>query len=264
MKLEVPRAALHWERTGVGPVLLMLQGGDGDAKGSAPIAAHLPGFNVISYDRRGLSRSSVDVPAAIELGTHTRDALAVLEAATPEPAFVFGTSIGALIGLDLVARWPNRVRRLIAHEPPCTELLAPELRAQVERGREDIETTFRTQGVMPAMRKFFAATGIDPTDREPDAPLPAFDPQRLRNLEFFLQHDAPAARRFQLDLSALKAAASRVVVAAGERTGGHWLYDCSTALAHALGLPLQTFPGGHGGYVARPRGFGEAITRLCT
>ena len=42
---------------------------------------------------------------------------------SPGPADVLGSSGGATYGLDLVARCPGRVRTLVAHEPPVSELL---------------------------------------------------------------------------------------------------------------------------------------------
>ncbi|MBK7859459.1 MAG: alpha/beta fold hydrolase [Archangiaceae bacterium] len=262
MKLEVPGASLHWQQRGEGPVLLVLQGGDGDADASALLAERLEGYRIVTLDRRGLSRSTLNAPAGLELSTHTADALAVLGAATAEPAFVFGTSIGALIGLELLARAPQRVRRLVAHEPPLTQLLPDAEREPVDRGREEIEATLRSQGVLPAMRKFFVGTGVDPMDREPDVPGPAPSSARLLNLKFFLEHDAPAARQFILDVALVKPHAAKVVVGAGVKTRGHWLHRCSELLAQALGVPLTDFPGGHGGYVNRPRGFAEVLQTL--
>lgn len=263
MKVMVPGATLHWQQLGEGPVVLMLQGGDGDADASNAIAEQLGGYRVVSYDRRGLSRSALHQPGAVELALHTADALAVLDAATPEPAYVFGTSIGALLGLDLVARFPARVKRLVAHEPPATELLGEKERAATDQARDEIDQLYRSRGVLPAMRKFLAGTGVDFLDREPEQlGLPAPNPARMANLKFFLEHDAPAARRFSVDLPRLKAERERLVIAAGERSRGRWNRGCAEALAAELGLSVVDFPGDHGGYVAHPRGFAAKLSAL--
>jgi hypothetical protein len=56
--LKVPGAELYYEVRGNGPWLLIGQSGDGDADRSADLVEQLVDhFTVISYDRRGLSRS---------------------------------------------------------------------------------------------------------------------------------------------------------------------------------------------------------------
>ena len=58
---KVPGATIYYKIRGTGPLLLMLQGGNGDADGTDALAEHLMGrYTVLSYDRRGLSRSRPD------------------------------------------------------------------------------------------------------------------------------------------------------------------------------------------------------------
>jgi pimeloyl-ACP methyl ester carboxylesterase len=252
--------SLYTQSRGQGPLVLMLQGGDGDADASNALADRMPDFEVLSYDRRGLSRSAApEAAAGLELQTHTDDAARVLDG---RPAFVFGTSIGANIGLDLLARYPQLVKKLVAHEPPVTELLPAGQQAEVERGRDEVDHIFRTKGVAAAMRKFLGATGVDFSDREPDVGLPPINPGRLQNLKFFLEHDAWAARRFRVDLAAVAAQADRVVIAAGEKSKGKWIRACAEALAQKLATPVVEFPGGHGGYASHPRGFAGLLRQL--
>ena len=262
MKLAVPGAELYWSERGSGPTVLMLQGGDGDAEGSNAIAERSSGFRFVSFDRRGLSRSTLETPSGLELAVHTDDAAAVIAAAGGGPVFVFGTSIGALIGLDLVARYPDLVTRLIAHEPPATEFLSEEDRASSDRARDEIEATYKSAGVLQAMRKFLAATGVDFMDREDDVGLPAPNPARVANLKFFLEHDAPAARRHRVDVEALRPHREKIVLAVGAKSKGLWLHRCGAGLAAALGVELVEFPGGHGGYQSHPRGFAEKLAAL--
>jgi len=110
--LPVPGAALYYKLRGSGPLLLVLQGGDGDADGTDALADHLTGrYTVLSYDRRGLARSPVKDPAAaVDVAAHSEDASRLLKAVTGEPALVFGASLGALVGLDLISRHSGQVR----------------------------------------------------------------------------------------------------------------------------------------------------------
>jgi len=240
----------------------MLQGGDGDADGTDALTDHLVnGYTVLSYDRRGLSRSPIDDPAAtVDLSTHSEDASRLLEAVSDEPAYVFGASLGALLGLDIVSRHPERVRLLVAHEPPATGLLAEPERSQAAREQEEVEDLYRREGIAEAMRKFVTLAGIRFDDREPDVVIPRPRPERIANLGFFLAHDAPAVRRYQLDLPALHAVAQRIVPAAGDSPeSGGFPRHCAQALAEELDRALVEFPGGHNGFMLRPRAFAARL-----
>ena len=94
-----------------------------------------------------------------------------------------------------------------------------------------VEDTFRILGANAAMRGFATDLDIDPHDREPDAPLRAPGPDHLRNVEVLLTYDLPAIRAHQLDMAALKATRSRIVVAGGEASGHVWTHTCAAALA---------------------------------
>jgi pimeloyl-ACP methyl ester carboxylesterase len=109
--LAVPGASLHFEVRGAGPVLLLICGGVYDAAGYGPLAERLAGrYTVVTYDRRGNSRSPLDHPPGPQrIEEHGDDAYRVLGAVgvTAEaPAYVFGNSSGAMIGLELAARHP--------------------------------------------------------------------------------------------------------------------------------------------------------------
>ncbi|HUB71049.1 MAG TPA: alpha/beta hydrolase [Acidimicrobiales bacterium] len=263
--LAVPGATLYYETQGHGPLLLLLQGGDGIANASDALAAGLTDhFTVVSYDRRGLGRSPVDDPSApVDPTTHADDAARLLAAVSDQAAVVFGTSLGALIGLALLSRHPERVRLLVAHEPPVTELLAEPERSQAERGREEVEATYRSDGAAAAMKKFVALAGLRLDDREPGVAFPEPKPERLANLEFFLSHDAPAARRYRLDLSALVPVADRIVPAAGRDTET-FPRHCAEALAARLQRPMIEFPGAHNGWLLRPREFSARLLQAVT
>lgn len=168
---------------------------------------------MITYDRRGLSRSrSGHDVETLKLQTHTDDVHHLLTALTTEPALVFGCSIGALIGLDLICRYSDQVNALVAHEPPLPQLLPEQERVEAERDQTDIEEIYRGSGIGPAMAKIVTFLGINfDQDREPDVGIPPPSAQRLADMAFFFQHDAPAAHRYCLDLTAIRSAATRIV-----------------------------------------------------
>lgn len=263
--IDVPGAKLFYKTRGTGPVLLTLQGGAGNADGSDALAGALADrYTVIAYDRRGLSRSPADDPAQPPgIRTHSDDASQLLTALTDEPAFVFGSSLGALIGLDLITAHPHQVRLLVAHEAACAALLDEPERSQFLAIQHDVEDIFTREGLLPAMRKLAAIAAGYGDDPEPETERPQLTSeqtaQHAANMKFFLAHDAPAAHRYQPDLAALKAAAASIIPAAGMLSRGSFPYRCAQALADHLGQPLAQFPGSHSSYALRPRAFAEAL-----
>jgi pimeloyl-ACP methyl ester carboxylesterase len=191
----------------------------------------------------------------VSLATHADDAHRLLAELTDEPAWVFGNSIGALIGLELIARHPEQVRRLIAHEPPVWALLPDAERDHAAHTQLDVETAFARQGVAAAFQKFGLLFTVDFQDREPDVVLAPPTPPRAANLSFFFTHDSPAVRRYQPDVAALQAVSKRILCAAGRGSRESPVYRATAALAATLGQGLAEFPGGHTAWLLRPRGF---------
>ncbi len=113
--LKVPGARLYYEVQGSGSVLLMFPGGPTDAG----IFAGLAGFLANRFTRSNLDGP----PENQQMDVHGDDAAQLLAALCDEPAFVLGSSGGAQIGLNLAARYPQRVHTLVVHEPPCVQLL---------------------------------------------------------------------------------------------------------------------------------------------
>src|ERR1700675_3801566 len=120
--LKVPGASIYYEVRGSGPVLLMMPGGPADAGAFRRIAADLEAdYTVVTYDPRGLSHSTLDGPVNDEriVQIFADDAPRLLAATTKEPAFVFASSGGGVIALELATQHPEQVRTLVAHEPPA-------------------------------------------------------------------------------------------------------------------------------------------------
>ncbi|HEV2871862.1 MAG TPA: alpha/beta fold hydrolase, partial [Actinomycetota bacterium] len=123
--LKVPGASLHYEVRGDGPLLLIIPGMPADAGLYTVLARRLAaGWTVVTYDPRGMSRSRLDGPATDQLvEVHADDAQRVLAAVGAGPAHVLTDSVSGLVGLQVAATEPEKVRTLVAFEPPVTELL---------------------------------------------------------------------------------------------------------------------------------------------
>ena len=191
----------------------------------------------------------------------------LLAALGGEPADLFGSSGGAVVGLALVTAHPDQVRTLVAHEPPVVELLpdAAQLRAQIE----DIYDTHRVEGADKAMQKFMAHAGLGAGPaREADAPRWEPSPEQLARMrattEHFLAHLLRPTTRYRADIQALRAASTRIVVAGGAASKGQLANRTAVALADQLGTTVVDFPGDHGGFLAFPEQFGRLLDRVLT
>ena len=261
--LKVPGASLYYEVRGSGPVLLLITGGPVDAGTMTGLANHLSDqYTVVTYDQRGHSRSPLegppeDAPASV----HAEDAHELLASFGSEPAYVFGNSGGATIGLDLVARYPDQVKTFVAHEPPLMELLPD--RDHWHEKLKEIDAAYQSGGAFAGMGVFGAAvTEGGPAYEPPSDPSPEEMEAMGRmagNFDFFLTHELPLIMTYIPDIDALRAASTHIIVGGGEISGEQGARRSATELAAQLGLEVTVFPGGHGGDKADPVEFAEAV-----
>jgi pimeloyl-ACP methyl ester carboxylesterase len=264
--LDVPGARLYYERRGTGPLLLMI-GSPMDSTGFAGLAAALAGdYTVVTYDPRGIGNSSREnTTEDVTPEQQADDVHRLLSALGGEPADVFGSSGGAVVGLALVTDHADQVRTLVAHEPPVVELLPDRARLRAEI--EDIHDTWRADGAEKAMQKFMAHAGLgDAAGQEAGAPRWEPSPEQLARMrattEQFLAHLLRPTTSYRPDIEALRAASTRVVVAGGATSKGQLANSTGVALAEQLGTTVVDFPGDHGGFLVFPEQFGRLLHQV--
>lgn len=272
--LRVNGATLHYEVRGQGPLLLLIPGGTGGAASFDDIADDLAAeYAVATYDPRGMSRSTLDDPEAEQsVAEHAADACGMLELLSPgEPARVFGSSSGAITALHLLTVHPERVERVVAHEPPAVTVLpdASDHLALIAR----VQEVFRTQGLIPAMAVFAAGLkkdGDKDGDKEGDTTEPKAEiellpqaaaraEQTMANLPYFVGRIVPSFMSYAPDLHRLEALSDQLVLAAGQDSRGEPAYRPAALMAERLGRELLHFPGGHIGLTTHPAQFGELL-----
>lgn len=257
--LEVPGANLSYEVRGAGPVLLLIHGGNGDTDLFGRLANELADrYTVVAHVRRGFSRSPLSEPVdgRGRFEADRDDALRLLDRLADGPAYVFGSSSGAIVAVDLIARSPERVRALVAHEPPAVTLLQDAAR---HLGfAEEVYETYLRAGVGPAMRKFGAENGLHHPEPERSEPPPRAT-GAYGNLEFWLEHELRQYPHVVPDVAVLKAASARLVLAGGRDSQEHLPYLPNTVLAGRLGTEVVEFPGGHMGYATHPVEFAARL-----
>ncbi len=257
--LQVPGAVLHYDirsADATGHPVLLIIGSPMGADGFVTLAGHFTDRTVVTYDPRGSGRSQRTDGAMITTpDEHADDLHRLIASLNAGPVDIFASSGGAVNALALVARHPEQVRTLVAHEPPAfTEL--PDS-GNVLAACVDIHETYERSGFGPGMAKFIAILGrhgLFPDDyAEQSAPDPAAfglpaedDGTRTDPL---LGQNMPSCVLYQHDFGALRAASTRVVVAVGEESGEIVTGRASVAVAERLGTEPVVFPGGHDGFI---------------
>jgi pimeloyl-ACP methyl ester carboxylesterase len=257
--LDVPGATLCYdvrdpETASDAPVLLMI-GSPMSAVGFTTLAGHFRDRTVVTYDPRGIGRSELTDGATQTTPAERADDLHRLVSELDIGLVdIFGSSGGAVDGLVLVARHPEQVRTLVAHEPPAATALPD--REQALAAVADIRETYARGGLGPGMAKFLALItlkGPVPGDFGDPPPDPA---------DFGLPTDDDGARddpmlglsmvgttHHEHDFEALRAAPSRIVIAAGAESGDELAHRGALAVAERLGTGAVVFPGNHGGFL---------------
>jgi pimeloyl-ACP methyl ester carboxylesterase len=255
--LAVVGAELYYEVRGHGPTVLFIAGATGDAghfEQAADILA--PEHTVITYDRRGNSRSQSGGPTTIE--QHADDAAALLRHVGAAAAVVFGTSGGAIIALKLAIRAPKVARDVIVHEPPFIQVL-PDAAELGRTLQAQVEQALATRGARGAMELFIRDNaGSEVFDRLD----PALRERMIANGPLFFGHEL--AMFLSWIPSETEVAGLRVPVRtlAGRDNRGHYYYRAAEWLAKALGVDLVEIPGAHAPYLAHPREFAAALLPL--
>jgi pimeloyl-ACP methyl ester carboxylesterase len=265
-KLRVPGATLYYEVRGTGPVLLCVTGGPTDAGMFTDLGNRLADrYTVVTYDQRGHSRSPLDgEPEDLPVALHADDAAAILEAVGAEPAYVYGNSGGGTIGLDLVTRYPDRVRTLVAHETFLIEVLPDAARWRSEF--DAISEIYRAEGVFPAMERFGAIVeeGGPKYSEEMAQAEPSPEDQEMfgrmaGNFDLFIAHELRLNGGYVPDFEALRNASARIVSAAGETSGEQAARRSAIALAERLDIAVTYLPGAHGGWGSDPQEFAAKL-----
>jgi acetyltransferase/esterase len=271
--LSVPGANLYYEVRGTGPALLLIPTGNGDAGPNAPLANALADrYRVITYDKRGYSRSLLDAPRdgpfdrARLVQTDADDAHRLLDHLTCAPANVFGNSSGAIVALALLGRYPNRIRTLVAHEPPLASVLPDS--ARWLRFYADLYDTYRQSGPKAAMEIFRARMGMNGATRPPlHAQPPPHELEAMlarirRNHVVWFDNEILTYPTFLPDMEALERASDRLVLAGGSESREHFPYRPNMVLAQRLDIEIIDFPGGHVGHVTHPFEFADLLDRV--
>ena len=240
---------LYHEVRGDGPPLLLIMGASGDAGHFATVAEELSDeFRVITYDRRGNSRSPRP-PGwnATTIEEQADDAAALLRALELAPAAIFGSSSGAIYALSLLIRHPELVQAAILHEPPMLAALEDPAQVRATIGAI-VEEGMAAGGPPVALERFcrFAAGDATWQALEPDLRR-----RMLGNAETFFSVELPTIDSYLPDDATLAAVTSPVELVVSEQSAPFY-GEIADWLAGRLGVEVSRTAGTHTPYHDHP------------
>jgi len=255
---------------------LVMIGQPMEASGFSTLASLFADRTVVTYDPRGLGRSvrrdgRVDNVPAVQ----AEDVHALIEALGAGPVDLFASSGGAVTALALVAAHPGDVATLVAHEPPLIRVL-PDAEA-ARRAQQGFLDAYQAGGHGAGMAAFIAMTSwsgeftgeyfAQPPADPAAFGLPADDDGSRDNP--LLSERSLAVTEHELDVDAILAAPTRVVIAVGEETGDTFTARTARATAALLGQEATAFPSHHGGFLGgefgwagQPEAFAERLREV--
>jgi pimeloyl-ACP methyl ester carboxylesterase len=119
---------------------------------------------VVTYDPRGAGRSKrTDGAVESTPDEHADDLYRLISALDAGAVDIFASSGGAVNALAMVAKHPEQVRTLVAHEPPASQELPD--REPVLAACVDIHQAYQRSGFGPAMAKFIALVSHEARSR---------------------------------------------------------------------------------------------------
>ncbi|AZM47099.1 alpha/beta hydrolase [Streptomyces sp. WAC 06738] len=279
--LHLPGADLVYDVRGPLPTAdgrppLLLIGQPMDASGFRALAAQFTDRTVVTYDPRGLGRSTrKDGRHDHSPQTQAEDVHALIAALGAGPVELFGSSGGAVTALALVTAYPEDVTTLVAHEPPIIPAL-PDAEA-AERARQGVTDAYNAKGWGTGMAAFMGLGAWQGEFTDAYFAQPAPDPAAFGmpagddgNRDDPLLSDASwAVSGYRPDPAALAAAPTRVVIAVGEESGDTFTARTARGTAALLGQEATVFPSHHGGfldaefgYAGQPEAFGAKLREV--
>ena len=243
---------------GEGKPLLLIHGSIVDGDFYEDLSGYLSKFfKVISYDRRGYTRSEECEEYGLE--KQTEDAVDILRELAGERAIVVGCSLGALISMRLTAFYPELVDFTLMHEPPLLALegiTTPdedeqllEIKSQVERGKFKL-----------ALLGFLGLTNGNGDPRAKPFSPEKVD-QQLKNGMLFMEHEYCEQFFLGLDAYGLDKLVGNgnICFMAGDSGGDTYTVKAAAKLAKDLNSELYYVPGGHNAAHDVPKEFAATV-----
>ena len=257
--LDVPGATLTYDVRGsdasTEPILLLI-GSPMGAAGFGTLSQHFSDRTMVTYDPRGVERSTKTDPASpVTPEVHADDLHRLIQAIGGGPVDLFASSGGAVNALALMSKHPEDVRTLVAHEPALASILPD--REHAMAAPRAVAETYQRSGWGAGMAQFIALSShqgpFTAEIADQSAPDPAMfglptedDGSRTDPL---LGQNLITSTHYEPDFDVLRSGSTPIVLAAGEESEGQMANRGAFAVAERLGTKPVTFPSHHGGFL---------------
>lgn len=257
MYLEKEKVSLYYEVRGEGEPLMLIHGAVVDAwlyeNAAKLLEKH---FQVITFDRRGSSRSLAKEDAAYDMEAQIEDVKDLLDELKIDCVTLMGASAGGIVAHYFLMKYPERVKKILMYEPPLLKVL--------EDGEESRKEWVEKMRDLIAQGKYGKATlefmmSIGSADeRAPEKPEEVSF-REMGNFRHFLKDEFDPFIDYVPDMKKSAALADKIIVAVGESSGDAPYATAAKKFAELLNKKVLYYPGYHNLPAEMPREFAICV-----
>jgi pimeloyl-ACP methyl ester carboxylesterase len=256
MYLQTKDVNLYYERCGKGPTLLMIHGAVADADYFSETVDVLKDyFDVISYDRRGNSRSECRKGASYHIEDQTNDVIALIEGLGLKDVILLGHSAGGIMAMETIRRIPSKIRYVMFYETPIMAILPQ--KEELLKWTEHMEE-INAEGKHKECAKEF---GMSIGELAPRARQKSFIEKRRDRANFghFINHEFHDFSFYEPDFKFLKTNAKFFTAISGDRNQTHYFHEAMDLMQSELGIEQVHVPGCHNAPFDVPLDFANGV-----
>ena len=245
MYLKTEDVDLYYERTGEGQPMILIHGAVADAdyfSESVPILRKF--YDVITYDRRGNSRSTPKEGATFQIADQVKDVVALIEALDLQQVILVGHSAGGEMALETFRVATSRIARVILYETPLLSMIT-EQRPDMPEWIANMEALNASGKHREVAKEFGLSIGVmDKRARKKNRD----EKQKDRmNFGHFINHEFHAFSYYEPDIDFCRVNRDYITAVVGdgsEQTGSH-LSLAMRIFAETVGCDLYHLAGFH-------------------
>lgn len=266
---------LVYRVTGNGAPLLFIAGGGGDGDLFLSLADKLSSaYKVITYDRRSNAGSTINHPDKFSVEQQAEDAIAILNKIGESSAYIFGNSSGAVIAIEILKLFPDKVNGIIVHEPPIAKV-HPQKDKWLAFFKKCYVASFKLGGASMAATKFLFGIEV-PAMQMIKAQLKAEKYLKSNHIskerkvsskqasKYLIQQELLPIVSYDVEFKSLKNSLNKVVLAVGDyaKSNDTFLYQIVLRLSKILNVPYVVVPGHHGSFMDDTENWAEIINQI--